>query len=150
MKKMLKKHKIIILIFICLIVLSIVLVKLLDSYNNDAKAIYGNRLEGIDKVKISDTTKDDIVKNIEAVQKTDKVSVATQGKIINVTIVLKDETSRDDAKSLTDKILEKLTDEQKKYYDIQVLIKKNNDDAAFPIIGYHHHAKESFTWTLDR
>jgi len=150
MKKILKKHKVIILMFVCLIVLSIILIKLLDSYNNDAHAIYGNRLEGIDKVKITDTTKKDIEKNIETEGKTEKISVTTQGKIINITITLKDDTSRDDAKKLSDKILEKLTDEQKKFYDIQVFINKKTDEASFPIIGYRHHTKEGFSWTLDR
>jgi len=150
MKKILKKHKVIILMFVCLIVLSIILIKLLDSYNNDARAIYGNRLEGIDKVKITDTTKKDIEKNIETEGKTEKISVTTQGKIINITITLKDDTSRDDAKKLSDKILEKLTDEQKKFYDIQVFINKKTDEASFPIIGYRHHTKEGFSWTLDR
>lgn len=150
MKKKIKDNKVILIIIISLVVLSVILVKLLNNYSNEKGAIYGSRLEGIEKVKIASDLKKEIINNVESVGKTQKVSIDVQGKIINSEITVNDDIARDDAKTLADKITEKLTDEQKKFYDVQVFIKKNTDDQTFPIIGYRHHNRETFTWTLDR
>ncbi len=150
MKKKLNEHKIMIIIIVTLVVLSIILVKLLDNYSNEKGAIYGNRLEGIENVEIASNIKKELINNIESTGKTQKVSIDVQGKILNSEIIVNDDTTRDDAKTLADKIIEKLTEEQKKFYDVQVFIKKNTDDQTFPIIGYRHHNRETFTWTLDR
>lgn len=150
MKKKINDHKVIIIIVVSLVVLSIVLVKLLNNYSNEKGAIYGTRLDGIEKVKLTSNMKTEIINNIESMEKTQKVSINVQGKIINCEITVNDDITRDDAKTLADRIPEKLTEEQKKFYDIQIFIKKNTDDQTFPIIGYRHHARESFTWTLDR
>lgn len=150
MKKKIKDNKIILIIIVSLVVLSIILVKLLDNYSNEKGAIYGSRLDGIEKVKVTSNMKTEIINNIKSMGKTKKASVAVQGKIINCEITVNDDITRDDAKTIADRIPEKLTEEQKKFYDIQIFIKKNTDDQTFPIIGYHHHNRETFTWTLDR
>ncbi len=150
MKKKIKDNKVIIIIVIALIILSIILVKLLDNYSNESGAIYGSRLDGIEKVEITSKIKKDIIENIESTERVQKVSVNLQGKIINIEVILKDEIAREDAKPLADKVVEKLTDEQKKFYDIQIFLKKKTEDPVFPIIGYRHHNKETFSWTLDR
>ena len=144
------ERTIVIIVAICFFVLVFVFYKLVLSQTNDTKAIYGSRLEGIENVKINNEKKSEIASNIEALSKTKKVDVTTQGKIINVMIVLNDDVSRDDAKTLADKVLEKLSDSEKEFYDIQVFMKKDNDDAQFPIIGYHHPKRTGFSWTLDR
>ena len=46
--------------------------------------------------------------------------------------------------------IKKLKKEQKKYYDIQVFVQKSKETNEFPIIGYKHHTKDSFSWTKDR
>lgn len=150
MKRKIKNKKVVLIIAICALILLLLLIKLLSDNVNDTEAIYGNRLEGIEQVEIKNSTKSSIIKNIEETEKTEKVSVNVQGKIINISITLKEDTSRDDAKQLGDKVLEKLSDKEKEFYDVQVFIKKTTEDASFPIIGYRHHTKTSFTWTLDR
>ena len=54
------------------------------------------------------------------------------------------------ARSLTEVIDSAIDDDQRNYYDTQVFIKKNNDDASFPIIGYRHEDKTTYSWTKDR
>ena len=39
---------------------------------------------------------------------------------------------------------------EKKFYDVEMFIKKTNDDVQFPIIGYKHRSKEVFSFTKDR
>ena len=54
------------------------------------------------------------------------------------------------AKGLTTTITDNLEKTQTSYYDIQVFISKDNDDASFPIIGYKHKDKDGISWTKDR
>ena len=72
------------------------------------------------------------------------------GRIIYVTMEVNGDTSRDDAKGLGNKTLESFSDAEKKYYDIQILIKNDSNKDQFPIIGYKHHAKDAIVWTKDR
>ena len=145
-----KKDIVIILIGLGLIVLIILLFVLLNNdLGSDSSAIYGDRLDGISSVKISNSDKEEITKNIEESDKTESVEVSVQGKILNVNIIIKKDTSRDDAKALANLVTDKLSDDEKKFYDIQIFIDKE-DDEAFPIIGYRHHGKTDFSWTLDR
>ena len=56
-----------------------------------------------------------------------------------------------DAKKIGSYVLEKVSDEIKKDYDIQVYISKNNKDLNnFPIIGNKHVDNEEISWSKDR
>lgn len=147
-KKM--ERTIVLIVAICFFVLVFVFYKLVLSQTSDTKAIYGERLDGIEEVKISKTKMEEIANSIKDVGNSKNVNVTMQGKIINVMIVLNDDVTRDSAKGLADKVLEKLSEDEKRFYDIQVFIKKDVEDAQLPIIGYHHPKKNGFSWTLDR
>lgn len=151
MKRYIKEHKVVVaaVIFMFIIVALAFVIK--DTFfTNSENAVYGNRLDGIEKVKVDSNQKDDIISNLESDSAVKKATYKLQGKIINITIVVNDDVGKDTAKALAGKVLEKLEDKQKKYYDIQVFIKKENDATDFPIIGYKHHAKDNFSWTKDR
>lgn len=147
-KKM--ERTIVLVVTICFFVLVFVFYKLVLSQTSDTKAIYGERLDGIEEVKISKTKKEDIENSIKEVGNNKSVKVTIQGKIINVMITINDDVTRDSAKGLADKVLEKLSEDEKRFYDIQVFIKKDVEDVQLPIIGYHHPKKNGFSWTLDR
>lgn len=150
--KFIKKHKSLI---IALIIFIIVLVAFLVAYRTffpeEETAIYGSRLEGIDKVELSKDTYNKIEGALKDVSK--ETTSRVQGRILNVMLTVNDNVSKDDAKNVANKIVEQLSKEQVNYYDIQVFIKKDGkteDAASFPIIGYKHHITEGFTWTKDR
>ena len=116
--------------------------------NNQSK--YGSRLDGIDEVKIDDNKKKEIKENIESLQITKSISIRLSGKTINVMITVNDDIGLDKAKETAGKILEKLSDEEKKFYDVQIFVSKDTDDAKYPILGYKHHSKDYVNWTKDR
>ena len=148
-KKLMKNKKVVLVLGLILIVLGIMLIAFISDKATDSVAIYGNRLDGIEKVEMTAKKKKAIVENVKNTGLADSVKAYTQGKIINVEIKLKNDVSRDDSKNLVNYVMEKLTDEEKKFYDVQVFINKDNDE-AFPIIGYRHHSKDTFSWTQDR
>ncbi len=151
MKRYLKEHKVVVaaVIFMLIIVVLAFFVKG-AFFTNSKNAVYGNRLDGIEKVRIDSKQKDEIVKHIEEDSAVKQAKYKLQGKIINIIITVNDDVGLDTAKKIADKSLEKLKDDQKKYYDVQVFVKKDTDAKDFPIIGYKQRSKGGFSWTKDR
>lgn len=147
--KFIKKHisTIVGIIVFILVLVGIYAVKEIF-FPNESKAIYGNRLEGIEKVKITEETKTKIKEKLQ--EKTSSVTVRIAGRIVYITMKTNDGVTLEEAKGLGNSVLEEFTEEQKTYYDIQVLIENETNESQFPIIGYKHHAKTAIVWTKDR
>ena len=151
MKKFIKNNKLVVITFIiCVIFVILVFAVKLTFFPNEATAIYGDRLDGIEEVEITEKEQDDIVSALEERDEVSDASCDIQGRILNVLITVNDDVELDPAKALTTSITDNLEEDQKAYYDIQVFISKNNDDSRFPIIGYKHQNKDEFSWTKDR
>ena len=148
MKKFVRKHKNLVL-FIIIIFLSLFALYYTKNIMNttETKAVYGERKDAIKGKEIS---KDKLAKVESSISNAKKVTARTQGRIIEVIITANDNVSVSDAKKMADQVSNVFTSDEKKLYDIQVLIKKDKEDASFPIIGYKHHAKNNFSWTKDR
>lgn len=147
--KFIKKHSHIIvgvIIVIFLIILAIIVKNFF--FPSDSGVYYGTRLEGIEKVKINDKKKEELKENFKDVSKS--VTIRLAGRIIYVDVKVNDDVSTDTARDLANKTLEKLSDEEKGYYDIQFLIGNDADKDHFPIIGYKHHTKPAIAWTKNR
>lgn len=147
--KFIKKNKnAIIAVGVFVIVLILFIIIKNTFFPDEKQAIYGTRLEGIENVKISDDVEDKVKASLdESVQ---DVSVRTAGRIVNVILTVNSDVSADTAKGYAIKVLEIFEEDQKKYYDFQVFIKKEAESNEFPIVGYKHHNKDSFSWTKDR
>ena len=148
-RKFLKKYRkiIILVIIIALLVAGLLAVKNFF-FPKESGVLYGNRLDGIEKVKITKETKDKITAIFKDSSSSAKVRIA--GRIIYVDVVLNDDVSRDTAKDFGNKTLEVLSDQEKSYYDIQLLINNKANQGQFPIIGYKHHTKDAIIWNKDR
>lgn len=145
--KFIKRNKNIIIslvVFFVLILLCLQIKNIL--FPNDGLAVYGNRLDG--KVELNEKLDTNIKKLLP--EGATKVTVRDSGRIINITITVADDITRDVAKSYAVKALEALTDEEKNYYDVQFFLVKNTEATEFPIIGYKIPTAENITWTKDR
>ena len=151
MKNFIKNNKVTVVAFIiCVIFVILVFAVKLTFFPNEGTAIYGDRLDGIEEVEITDKQQEDIIKSLEDKDEVKKVSCDIKGRTLNVLITVNDGVELDPAKSLTSSITDNLEEDQTSYYDIQVFISKDNDDTRFPIIGYKHQNKDGFSWTKDR
>ena len=151
MKNFIKNNKVTVVAFIiCVIFVILVFAVKLTFFPNEGTAIYGDRLDGIEEVEITDKQQEDIIKALEDKDEVKKVSCDIKGRTLNVLITVNDDVELDPAKALTSSITENLEEDQTSYYDIQVFISKDNDDTRFPIIGYKHQNKDEFSWTKDR
>lgn len=151
MKNFIKNNKVTVVAFIiCVIFVILVFAVKLTFFPNEGTAIYGDRLDGIEEVEITDKQQEDIIKSLEDKDEVKKVSCDIKGRTLNVLITVNDDVELDPAKALTSSITDNLEEDQTSYYDIQVFISKDNDDTRFPIIGYKHQNKDEFSWTKDR
>ncbi|MBQ3306997.1 MAG: hypothetical protein IJG68_02260 [Bacilli bacterium] len=144
-----KKYKSIIVASLVLvaIVAAIFIVKdtiMFDEY----QALYGNRLEGIDKVKVTEKQEKQIKESVKNYTK--KIDIRVSGRVINILIELHPGTSLDDARGIAGMVLDGLTAEQKAYFDVEAIVNNSEDPDHFPIIGYKHKSRDNFTWTRDR
>ena len=151
MKNFIKNNKVTVVAFIiCVIFVILVFAVKLTFFPNEGTAIYGDRLDGIEEVEITDKQQEDIIKSLEDKDEVKEVSCDIKGRTLNVLITVNDDVELDPAKALTSSITDNLEEDQTSYYDIQVFISKDNDDTRFPIIGYKHQDKDEFSWTKDR
>lgn len=148
--KFFKKHKketifLMVGIAVFLILLIIFIVMWFSGSNNK----YGTRLDKIDEVPLSDSYLGDIESDISDKSIVSKVSSNIQGKLVNFIITVKDGTSIDDAKKLSSVVKDGFTDDELKFYDLQVFVavSSNKDDTKYPIIGYKHKNNDNFVWS---
>ena len=151
MKKFIKNNKVTTIAFIiCVIFVVLVFAIKLTFFPNEGTAIYGDRLDGIEKVEITDKQQKDIIKSLEDKDEVKSADTDIKGRTLNVLITVNDDVELDPAKALTSSVIDNLKKDQTSFYDIQVFISKDNDDTRFPIIGYKHQNKDGFSWTKDR
>lgn len=146
-----RKNKFVIIaigIFLILVVLVFQIATMF--FPEEGTALYGDRLDGIEEVELSNSKLTKIESNLKSDGAVKEADVSVAGKIVEVIITVQDDTSVDTAKALNTKVLDSLSNKEKKFYDIQIFVKKDSEATDFPIIGYKHHAKDTFSWTKDR
>lgn len=150
--KFIKKNKytiIVIIVFLALVVSFVEIKNILVP--DEGKAVYGNRLDGIEKHPLKTSDLESIEKSIKEQEKVNDVSCKLHGKIINITITVQDDVSINDAKTLATNTISLFTKDDLSFYSLQVFVKKENQDLNnFPIIGYKDAGSEEMLFTKDR
>ena len=134
---------ILILTLVLLVFIGIIFFKLLVGNSSDK---YGNRLEGIEEVKISSETYDSVKNEVTKSEKVENISIRLQGRIVYTTIVLKSDTTVKDAKKIASNTLNNYSDEELSFYDFSFFLKWENEEGDKVITGNRHHDLDSITW----
>ncbi len=115
-------------------------------YPSNSKSIYGDRLtnapvidnNAIEQIK-SSINESGLVTDVKYEKK-----VATMRFFIYV----KSDTDLDDAKELSDIILNFLSQEIIKFYDIEIILTDPEGvNEAYPALGYHSKSADEFSWS---
>ena len=147
--KFIKKHKGLVFFLVVVIAVAIALLIVKDTISFDeTEAIYGNRLEGIEKVQITKEQEQQIKEALK--DTTEKVTVRLAGRIVYLNIHTKPEVTQEVAKGYGNTVLAIFSTEQKSYYDFQFMISNAENKEQFPILGYKQRTKQSISWTVDR
>lgn len=114
----------------------------------DELAVYGNRLEGIEKVTITDTKKNEVIDFIKEDENITDASIMIQGKIINISIKSSNKKNTiDKMKEKGTEIIGKFSKEEIVFYDFQFFIK--NEEANYNLMGYKNKKKDEISWVDD-
>ena len=139
----------VILMFVSIVcILSILIGVIVYFARQSSQDIYGTRLDGIKSVEIKEdrlTEIENVVKENELVT---KVNTNIQGKIIYLVITLSEGTPTD-AENISVKAMEKLSEKEKSFYDIQFIFDSTSEseDNIFPIMGYKKASNIVISWT---
>ena len=145
--KFIKKHKIeFIALFTIIIICILGYFAVKPLLGNDSNK-YGNRLDGIENVKITDEQVKKLTSEMEENKDIKSIKYDLQGRLIYIILEVSNETAVDVSKGYANKILNYFDDEQKTYYDMQVIIKSDSEESeVYPIIGAKHKTSTSFIW----
>lgn len=130
--------------FILFLILLIIFFQMLIGGSSDK---YGNRLDGIDKVKISNETFEEVKKEVTDTELVEDVSTRIQGKIVYMAITLKSDTSKDKAKEIASATLDNYSEDELKFYDFSFFLRWKGEEGDTVVTGNKHHSLDSITWT---
>lgn len=131
------------IVFLIILFLILIWLFIVPLFSNNK---YGDRLDGVEKHKISSDTVKDIESSLKEADKVTDVIYHNEGRILNFIITVSSDMNAEDAKKLGDTILDKISDGDKEYYDIQILIDTEDENDNYPIAGYKHKTEDNFTY----
>ena len=143
-----KKYNIIVSIVIFAIVFTLLCLFLAVWFGGHGDK-YGNRLNGIENVTISESEFKTLASKLKEKEFVKKVESNVKGRIINIRITVEEKTNADDAKGLSSIVMDNLSKDELSYYDTQIYLieEKASEDSKYPYIGYKHKTLDTFTWS---
>lgn len=138
MKKKIGENRIYIIFAIIIVICAgVILAVLIKNFFGTGADKYGDRLDGIDKVKISEEKQKEIEEKLEEKDKISDVGVSIYGKIIYISFKFEDGISLAEAKTQAVSSLDEFSEEEKAFYDFQFSLKqdKTEKNDGFNIMG---------------
>lgn len=128
-------------------ILSILIGIIVYFFGQTSKDVYGNRLDGLNKVKITEKKQTEIKDTLKSNEKVGYVNIDVRGKLVYVIITMKQGTHAD-AETIAQSTLEMFDEKEKAFYDIQFLVdNKGESEENFPIMGYIKSGNTLVRWT---
>jgi hypothetical protein len=153
-KKFFKEHRIFTMLMavvvVCLVLIITVLINVFYMGNGSNK--YGNRLEGIENVKISSSKLSDFENNVANNDKVKNVEIRIQGKIIYITMQIEQGVKLEEAEGIALKSLENFSEEERAFYDFNITLKQNSTENSdgFIISGAKNKNGTGLIWNNNR
>ena len=151
MKELITKHKkLAIAICIALVLLIIIIVFFAMLLIGGSSNKYGNRLDGIEEVEITNDELDTITIEMKEKEGVNDASIRIQGKIINVVLTFNSDINSDKAKEIATSTLGSFSEEQLDFYNVQYFLTRESageEDTPYVITGNKHPLLEEIGWT---
>ena len=139
LKKLYKENRVFTILMGISILCMLILIILVSYYliSSTSKSKYGNRLDGINDIKISNSQKSEMENKVIEDAAVESATVNVHGKIIYFDIKVNDDVDAAKAKEISEKTIEYFDEEYLNYYDLHYMITKSNkDNKNFPMLGY--------------
>ncbi len=152
MKKFYKENRVFVILMGIALVCIAIIIGLFASYvvKSTTNDKYGNRLDGIKDVQITDERISEMESTILEKPKVQDVKIRLHGKIIYFTIDFENEATIEEAQNVSISCLEFFEENYANYYDLQFLITKSKLEESvvnFPIIGYKKAGATTISWS---
>ena len=137
-KKMWVENRVLFVLSIIVILCCFVILGVMVSYFfGSSKSSYGDRLEGINEVKITDEVKNSFISGMKEDETITNVSFKNQGKIIYITLDFKSEVTLVEAQSKALASLMKFEQKYQDFYDFHYTLKseKTENSEGYLIMG---------------
>lgn len=152
MKKFYKENRVFVILMgialVCIaIIIGIFAGYVIKSSSNDK---YGNRLDGIKDVEITDNKLAEMKEKILGMAKVQDIIINLHGKIVNFNIDFSNEATLEEVKNTAISCLELLEEDYHNFYDLQFLItqsKNENSDSIYPVLGYKKAGYTTISWS---
>lgn len=141
-----KKNKLIsmlIILILLFIILGLVAIKVLIFPSFDVNE-YGNRLEGIENVKLDDNRFNTLKDSIELPENVSFKNIYVSGRIVNIFINVGSDNDINNIKQLCDNFVNSFSEEEIAFYDFQVFLTGDGD--KYPMIGYKNKKSGGLVW----
>ncbi len=142
-----KKHKAPVIVgIICLVLLLLAFFAVYRMfYPSSSKSVYGDRLENAPEIDnaVIEKIKNEIIDSDLVVDVTYETKVATMKFFVDV----KSDTKLDEAKQLSEIVLNNLSTKIIDFYDIEIFFTDPSaENLNYPLIGYHSKKATEFSW----
>lgn len=144
-----KKHRIGLIVTGVILVLVILMFFGIKNafFSNMGQSVYGNRLDGIEKYPIDDAVIKDIETTLKDTGNISSFKYELKGRLMNFIIEVNADVDLTTSRAFADKIAEKLSEDIKSFYDIQVYLTCiDKESELYPTIGYKHKTSVGFKW----
>ena len=108
--------------------------------------MYGNRLEDIEKYPIDDARMNEMITRAQEIEGIQSVNYHLQGRIIYINVKVTSDLPKDQAIQYANTTLEYFTDEQKTYYELQIIFYSDEESEIYPIMGSKHKTADTYKW----
>ena len=125
-----------IVILLSLVLLIVLIIMSIQLFIGGSSSKYGNRLDGINDVKIADDTYRGVKEEVEETGEVESIDIRLQGKIV----------CTDKAKEIASATLDNYSEKELKYYDFSFFLKWNTEDGETVITGNKHHSLDEISW----
>lgn len=150
LKSLYKKNKVLfILTTIAIVCILVIIIGLLTSfYRKTNTSKYGDRLDGIEEVEITDSFREDLVSFYEENERVNEASVTLSGKIVYIIIDVTKGTTKAQAQTVANSGLEEFSEEEIDYYDFQFIVTCDDDSESeiYPTMGYKNNTSAKVVW----
>ena len=143
MKRYIKEHKIVVVaVFLMLVIIVLAFLVKMTFLSNSGNAVYGNRLDGIENYAV-DNELNEVKSFFTSNQRVKNVDTDIRGKIIYINVEVDKDMANEDIQTLCTESLTKFKDDQKEYYDIQYIVKR---EGLSPYLGSKSASKTVIAW----
>ncbi len=145
-----KKKIIILTIVMIILIISVVsLYKIYQYLTPDHRASsYGDRCEETESILITDERKKSVQETVESYEKMKLSVVDVKCNLIDIVIYVEEDVPLKTVKEMSKKLLEVFTEEELKYYEIELLVdvKDVEDHDIYPVAPKKAKGSSSFVW----